>query len=221
MVEYLQKMKTCDDNLPVAAHPVIDDDLILYILGGLGEEYDVVVFFVTYRAELISSFDLYGLILSHEYHLEQGLGQANLSARQSNNPNYENSFKKPINFNSNQAYGGRSRRGRGRGRNTDSSNQNQGQVCNKFGHLALNCYHHFDHAYQVTSKSHMNVLIAQPFMVGDSNCYPNSGATHHLTNDLPNIAVKEKYLGSDQIHVGNGSCLTISHFDHSILPLVS
>lgn len=193
MVEYLHKMKMCVDNLVVAAHPVTDDDLILYILGGLGQEFDVVVVSVTVRAELISLSNLQGLLLSYEYHLEQmisleqGLGQVNLSAKQSNNPKNDNN--KPTSFNNNQVYGGRSRRGQGRGRNTNSSNQNQCQVCNKFGHSTLNCYHHFDHAYQVLSKSHMAVVIAQPSAVGDSNWYPDSGATYHLTNDMQNIAV--------------------------------
>ncbi|KAF3652867.1 putative long chain base biosynthesis protein 1-like [Capsicum annuum] len=217
------------DNLAVAAHPVSDDDLVLYILGGLGQEYNVVVVSVTTRAELISLADLRGLLLSQEYRLEQmtrieqGLSQANLSTRQSNNTKNDNFFKKLTNVNNNQAYGGRSRRGRGRGRgrNINSSNQNQCQVCHKFGHSALVCYHRFDHAYQASFKSRMAALIAQPSTVGDSNWYPDSGATHHLTNDIQNMAVRGEYLGSDQIHIDNGTGLTISHFGNAILPTVS
>lgn len=43
MVEYLQKMKTLMDNLAVVAHPVIGEDLVLYILGRLRPYYDVLV----------------------------------------------------------------------------------------------------------------------------------------------------------------------------------
>lgn len=46
-------MKTCADNLAVAAHPVTNDDLVICILGGLGQEYNVVVVSITARTELI------------------------------------------------------------------------------------------------------------------------------------------------------------------------
>lgn len=133
MVEYLQKMKTCADNLAVSAHPITDDDLVLYILRGLGQEYDVVVVLVTNRVELISLVGLHGLLLSQEYRLEQtsmeqGLGQGNLSSRQSNNTKNDNSIKKTTKVNNNQTYDGRFGRGRGRDRNANPSNQNQCQV---------------------------------------------------------------------------------------------
>ncbi|KAF3618865.1 hypothetical protein FXO38_03144 [Capsicum annuum] len=67
----------------------------------------------------------------------------------------------------------------------------------------------------------MVALIAQPSMVGDSNWYPNSGATHYLTNDMQNMAVRGEYMGNDQIHIGNGTGLTISHFGNAILPTIS
>ncbi|KAK4707398.1 hypothetical protein R3W88_033044 [Solanum pinnatisectum] len=80
------KDETCADNLVVATHPITDDDLVLFILGGLGQGYDDVVVSFIARADLISLFDLHGFLLSHKYHLEQmtslvqGLGsQANLS----------------------------------------------------------------------------------------------------------------------------------------------
>ncbi|KAF3684698.1 hypothetical protein FXO37_01226 [Capsicum annuum] len=91
VVEYLPKIKTCADNLAIAAYPVINDDLVLYILGGLRQEYDVVVVSVTNRPELMSLADLHGLLFNQEYYLEhmtsieQGLSQANLSTIQSNN----------------------------------------------------------------------------------------------------------------------------------------
>ncbi|KAF3648741.1 hypothetical protein FXO38_18039 [Capsicum annuum] len=67
----------------------------------------------------------------------------------------------------------------------------------------------------------MAALITQPSTARDSNWYPYSGATHHLTNDMQNMVVRGEYMGNDQIHIGNGTGLTISHFGNAILPIVS
>ncbi|KAK4718107.1 hypothetical protein R3W88_016445 [Solanum pinnatisectum] len=68
-LQYLQKIKTCVANLAVVAHLVTDDALILYILGGLGQEYDVVV--VPTRAKLVSLSNVHGLLLSPKYLLDE------------------------------------------------------------------------------------------------------------------------------------------------------
>ncbi|GAV61819.1 LOW QUALITY PROTEIN: UBN2 domain-containing protein, partial [Cephalotus follicularis] len=39
MAVYLQKVKSISDALALASTPVSDEDLIIYILGGLGDEY--------------------------------------------------------------------------------------------------------------------------------------------------------------------------------------
>ncbi|KAH0639068.1 hypothetical protein KY290_036369 [Solanum tuberosum] len=63
-------MKSIADNLAVAAQLVKDDDLILYILSGLGPDFNTLVVSVTSRVEAISIADLHGLLLSHETRLE-------------------------------------------------------------------------------------------------------------------------------------------------------
>ncbi|XP_047261984.1 uncharacterized protein LOC124895592 [Capsicum annuum] len=127
MVEYLQKIKTFVNNLAATAQPVSDDDLILYVCGGLGPKYDASVVFVTARVDPISLADLQGLLLSHEYRLEQatvveqGLGQANLMVKNSNKN--DTFFKR--NQASNQSYGGKYSCGRGRGPRNNNPNHSQ------------------------------------------------------------------------------------------------
>jgi hypothetical protein len=54
--------------------------------------------------------------------------------------------------------------------------------------------------------------LATPQSQCDSIWYPDSGATHHLTNDLANLNVRvDEYTGNDQIRVGNGTTLPIHH----------
>jgi hypothetical protein len=49
-------------------------------------------------------------------------------------------------------------------------------------------------------------------LIADDNWYPDTGATHHVTNEMNNLNVSsEEYTGADKIHVGNGSSLSITH----------
>ena len=41
--DYFLKMKSIAHDLMVAGHPISDDDLVLYILGGIGQEYESVI----------------------------------------------------------------------------------------------------------------------------------------------------------------------------------
>uniref|UniRef100_A0A2N9H831 Retrotransposon Copia-like N-terminal domain-containing protein n=1 Tax=Fagus sylvatica TaxID=28930 RepID=A0A2N9H831_FAGSY len=90
----------------------------------------------------------------------------------------------------------------------NNSNRPVCQVCHKPGHAALTCYHRFDNSYTAESPQQMHALYASPQAASDLNWYSDSGATHHLTNDLANLNVRaEEYTGSEGIRVGNGSGL--------------
>ena len=48
----------------------------------------------------------------------------------------------------------------------------------------------------------MHALYARPHVAFDLNWYFDSGATHHLTNDLANLNVRAKeYIGLETIRV--------------------
>ncbi|XP_015167476.1 uncharacterized protein [Solanum tuberosum] len=223
-------MKSIADNLAAAAQPVKDDHLNLYILSGLGPNYDALVVSVTSRAEAISIAYLHELLLSHETRLEslnlieQGLAQVNLTIRNSNtSQKKENGFRKNTISNNNNGRFGRGRgRGRGRynmghGQSHNPTGSSQCQVCNKYGHTTLTCYHRFNHAYQTSSNTQMATFIAQPNTVSDPAWYPDFGATNHLTNDLNNVTIRGDYSGNEQIVVGNGTGLPIYHIGDSKL----
>ena len=58
----------------------------------------------------------------------------------------------------------------------------------------------------------MHALYARPHVAFDLNWYFDSGATHHLTNDLANLNVRAKeYTGLETIRVGNGKSLPVTH----------
>jgi hypothetical protein len=54
-----------------------------------------------------------------------------------------------------------------------------------------------------------------------TNWYTDTGATDHITGELEKLDVRNKYNGTDQVHIANGSGMNISHIGHSIIPTPS
>ena len=64
MREYLFKMKTYFDTFASIRHQILEENQILYILVGLGIEYDVVVSIITSRLDSHSLENVRGLLLA-------------------------------------------------------------------------------------------------------------------------------------------------------------
>lgn len=93
------------------------------------------------------------------------------------------------------------------------------QLCGKPGHTAKKCFHRFDITYAANSDQCSPLaFVASSSSPTDSHWHPDTGATHHLTNDITNLNLRsEDYDGADQIHVGNGAGLQISKIGSSTL----
>jgi gag-polypeptide of LTR copia-type len=97
------------------------------------------------------------------------------------------------------------------------------QICQKMGHVAKMCYkrYHNDTDWKApprytTDPPRYNAYNAQVAETSlhepdSSNWIVDSGATHHVTNDLSNLSSFFSYKGSDKLHIGNGIGLDISH----------
>lgn len=68
--EYILKMKQIVDGLSSAGQLLSDDDLVLYILGGLGLEYESVVVNLTSRQDKITMQEVQFMLQSQELTLE-------------------------------------------------------------------------------------------------------------------------------------------------------
>lgn len=58
---------------------------------------------------------------------------------------------------------------------------------------------------------------ASPSTIVDPAWYFDSGASHHVTPDLANLSINSEYNGDDQLVVGNGIPLNISHIGSKVL----
>ena len=88
------------------------------------------------------------------------------------------------------------------------------QICNREGHSAKDCWYR-SQGEDDDSFGEKGVNTASYGV--DTNWYPDSGATHHITNELNNLTVRDSYKGYDKVNTASGQGMKISHVGHSIV----
>ena len=156
--EYFGKVRLLADSLAATGNNLSDKELVTYILNGLGPAYETFVTSITTRPSPLNSHELYQLLLIHETrishnartHISSGEMSANYSSTTPRDQRGRWSSR-----------GSRNGRGRGRpynnGRGRSSFNNAAPQynsprptcqVCNKVGHVTLQCRKRFNNAFQ-------------------------------------------------------------------------
>ncbi|KAL5794558.1 hypothetical protein ACOSP7_003152 [Xanthoceras sorbifolium] len=238
MTDFVVKMKGIVDSLMAAGQTITELDLVSYVLGGLGQEFDPVI--ATEAQFLLMSFEARLVQFATDTTIE-------LPATSSNVLHRIHKDELPSNFlRENQGF---RRRFKGRGRGKSGMFNNYRPTCQlggKSGHFATVCYYRYDQStgdfsgqqgstmqvqgnmaqqieypsnstYQVQS-SDMSAMIASPSTVMDPNWYVDSGATNHITSDINNLSINSTYKGNKTLAVGNRQTLPISHVGKSFLP---
>ncbi|GMP89176.1 hypothetical protein CsSME_00040856 [Camellia sinensis var. sinensis] len=101
------------------------------------------------------------------------------------------------------------------------------QICGKYNHTALECWHRMDHNFHTTSGTPKAAYVASasPSQFQSSSApptwYVDSAATSHITNDLNQLSDYQPYQGTDQVTIGDGSSLPIHHIGNGLLPTPS
>lgn len=210
--DYYRKMKGFADAMASIGKLLTDDEVLGYMLAGLGSEFEPLIASITARDDPVSLNSFYAYLLSAELRLEQqnSSGEIHPSA---------NAAARGNDRGSNGARGGHGGQGGGhggqgggqgcgrggRGRGNGRSNL-KCQVCNKFGHDALHCRNRFNHAFQPEDNRERSGNSANTGSYSvDPHWYADTGATDHLTSDLDRLSFQECYSGKDQFHVANGA----------------
>ncbi|XP_042959532.1 uncharacterized protein LOC122294681 [Carya illinoinensis] len=182
--KYFGKVRPLADSLAATGTHLPNKEIVTYLLNGLGQSYETFITSVTTRVKPLSSHELYQLLLIHEARASH-LTRNNVS-----------SVEPTANF---SASSGRDQRGRGfsrggrqgRGRGPFNSNSHGGrtnsftnsanptpqytaqrpqcQVCNKSGHVALQCRYRFDHSYQLDAPRSFLANYIAPASFSDSS----------------------------------------------------
>ncbi|RVW90852.1 Retrovirus-related Pol polyprotein from transposon RE1 [Vitis vinifera] len=228
MIDYIMKVKGVADSLAAIGESVSEQDQIMNLLGGLGSDYNAVVTAITIREDKISLEAVHSMLLAFEQRLEQQGSIEQLlvmSANYASSSNNRGGGRKynggrgPNFMMTNSNFRGRGRGGRygqsGR-QNSSSSERPQCQLCGKFGHTVQVCYHRFDITFQSTqnnttgvsnssNSNSMPAMVASFNNLADDNWYLDSGASHHLTQNVANLTNATPYTGADKVTIGNGS----------------
>lgn len=103
--------------------------------------------------------------------------------------------------------------------NNSGNNANipKSQVCGKFGHVALYCWHGFDQNFHPSANNQCAAMVASTSQSGDEGWFMDTGATHHVTPDLTNMTSTNPIAGSDKLFVGNGTGLSNSNIGNSVI----
>jgi hypothetical protein len=218
---YFSTMPSYVDEMVDAGKPLDDDDIMSYILNGLDADYNSLIEHVNGMPKSISPENLYVRLLDTEARLASQKAQiqkdqyhmlANATAHSGSNGN-----KQQCRGSHQGNHGGQSRNNGGNGRSGNPNNpykDHQCQVCWKLGHTTLRCWKRFDKNYSGPEKS-ANAVAASYHL--DPTWYADSAATDHITGDLDKLTMKENYGGPDQVHIADGTGMTIKHIGQSTL----
>lgn len=223
VVEYLRDIKSISDELATAGSPVSNAELVIKILSGLGSEYNPLASAIRARESPISYEELFDQLLNHELFLKY------TESHQPSAPNltipataaiaqrgpYPDKFSAPghrpppqRNYH-NQARNTRMSGTSWQNQSFPSSNKVRCQLCSKFGHTANVC----------RSKSH-NHMEARANLAQSAYSSPwvvDSGASHHITNDVHNFQSPQDYTGPEELTMGDGKSIAISHTGNTSL----
>lgn len=212
--EFLEKINQVADQLAMVGEPVSDSQLVMIIMQNIGSKFEMTISAAQARDTPIGYDDLVALLLQAEQRMNfviENESPVALFAPKSDNS--QNRFVNKNNrgrgsFSSNKS--GQPNRGRGnyKGNQTPNQPRPKCQICDRVGHIAIDCYDRMNTAFEgrVPAKKLVAMVASSTTNnVSPSTWYTDSGASQHVTTDLANLAIQEDYTGTDKVAVGNGS----------------
>lgn len=216
--DYLFSVKSFADELAVIDKSLSDDDVTLYILNGLGTEYRDTAASIRTRERSFTFEELHSHLLAHDDYIHREASNdiqvptVNFAQRHSKQDGLlptpsngrGNSFSRPIQNNASRGHAHFSRKTRGynpRG----NRNPPRCQYCSYIGHIAKYCP-------QIMQNSNTPVAnyASAPNTMSPSWVF-DTGASHHVTTNLNNMHIHSEYDGPEEVHIGDGTGLQISH----------
>lgn len=235
VTEFLQQITTIVDQLASIGEIISPHEYQTHVFRGLGADFQslAVAISVQNQSQAMTRDALHGLLLSHEARMEllepvvpapaafatqaassrifpiqqQSRNHPQSVERQQHGPNQQYTNKNSGN-NSFQRNGGN---------RTQRRDNIRCQICNRPGHRANYCRDRYSpqqpntHQFQQPPQLHLAEIPPPPSVFSTDSWYPDSGATHHVTNNPAHLTTVQPYTGTQQVTIGNGSSLPISH----------
>ncbi|KAL4563236.1 hypothetical protein LXL04_027276 [Taraxacum kok-saghyz] len=208
ITEFLQEMRSIADALALAQSPVSEEDLMVYILSQLGDDYNTIAAAIKVRENPLSYSELFDKLTDNYTSRQQGSNYRNSTPRNHNNRSHHSGSQR----------GGYHSQSQGPGANSHGNRNNITnefcQYCNIPGHLTRDCRKlaRFLRENNVltdkTAEPVANVTAAAP---ASPSWLVDTGASHHVTSDKHTLHQVSEYGGPDEIVLGDGTGLPISN----------
>ncbi|WVZ15231.1 hypothetical protein V8G54_012797 [Vigna mungo] len=198
---YMHSPKQTANLLASLGSPVFVEDMTDHVLRGLDNGYRAVIDGVNARDTPILFYDLLEKLLIQELSLVAAQRQLPTPMTALNAQTRPNHYDKT----------------RSRQFSASSSSRNhklflgQCQWCNVKGHVLSQCHTFKQQHPGVSMPPRSSSVHTATAGTSQNNILVDSGATHHVTNDLDNLALHHPYMGPDSLFMGNGSGLNITH----------
>ncbi|CAL1403686.1 unnamed protein product [Linum trigynum] len=239
ILTFVNDLKSTAEELALIGKPVSDLDLVVYCLRGLGEEYAAFAAAIRARGPGLCLEDLVDSLVEYEADLNAQVRQSVPAAFYSQG---RSSFsggggassrggsptsRSPCGFPSQRASSPRPAATAQRALGPPATNLHYGpppavssprrptvicQFCERPGHSVRQCFRLFPQARQAQDHhtAATRASTSSPWLL-------DSAASHHVTSELGNLSLYSDYTGPDEILVGDGTGLQITHIGSTTL----
>ncbi|KAH0752741.1 hypothetical protein KY285_005889 [Solanum tuberosum] len=206
VTDYLNQVRSLCDELATAGAPVTNAELIVKTLTGLGPEYREISAAIRARDTPISYAELFEKLSDHELFLKHNAPPQSTPitaavAQKSSSQTRTNAINNNRRSNN---YQQRSQSGRNRRTNSQEVSL-VCQLCDRPGHSARVCRSQSHNHFQARANfAGQQMQQSVPWIV-------DSGASHHVASDAHGLNNVTDYNGPEEITMGNGNTIPISH----------
>ncbi|KAJ0018281.1 hypothetical protein Pint_10633 [Pistacia integerrima] len=218
--DYLHAVKALTDEIALIDHPISNDDLTLYILNELGPDFRDIAAPIRAREKSLAFEELHYLLVGHENYLsnmEAAAKQLVVAANfTSKNPSFHGSnsgkgaqrLNAPFRSQGSSRTGNDQQRDQRRQNNVSSRNnsahkryQPKCQLCDQLDHTAKTCPQ-----LQPTEMS-----INSLYIKFGENKWLIDSAPLIISPEIYQITIHSEYDGTNEVVLGDGTGLTVSH----------
>ncbi|XP_010428922.1 PREDICTED: uncharacterized protein LOC104713484 isoform X2 [Camelina sativa] len=222
---YVQGFTTRFDQLALLGKPVEHEAQIEFILEGLSDDYKTVIDQIEGRDSSPTLTELHEKLLNYETKLAAKAALTSSLPATANVATFRgNNSSRPHGRNNNRTH---------HNNNNWSSNpqhqrqqysprpyQGKCQISGVYGHSARRCsqlqlppmpYSSNQSSVSSVTPWQPRAHLATTQQYNPGNWLLDTGATHHLTSDLNNLALHQPYTGGEEVTTADGSGMPISH----------
>ena len=196
------------DELAIINHPVSDDDLTLYILNGLGPEFREIAAPICACETSLKFKEIHDLLVGHESYLRRLENQSAATFVPTAHYSHQQGgasgqYKPSPKSSSNKTRNNNEHHKNGPSNLGHRKFKLKCQWCDQMGYTAKNC--------PKMSSDDFTANCATSSQGKNHKWLVDSATYHNMITGLSNLSINSEYDGTDEVVIGDGSGLPVSH----------